>query len=192
MKRIDGFTAQERIGGKEMLPAGGYIAKILDAHEKQTQTGKSMLEISFDITAGEYAGFFKKDYAQNSSPDKKWRGVYRLFVPVGDGSERDSWSKNTLENTVWAIEESNPGYHWDWDETKLKGKNVGVLFRDKEWEYNGNTGITTECGAFTTVEKITSKTFKPLKAKMLKKQQIQENNPFSEMKTLDDDFELPF
>lgn len=192
MRKIDGFTAQERSGGKEILPAGGYVAKILDAHEKQTQTGKSMLEISFDIASGEYTGFFKKDYAQNTAEDKRWRGVYRLFVPVGDGSERDSWSKNTLENAIWAIEESNPGYHWDWDESKLKGKTVGVLFRDKEWEYNGLTGITTECGAFTTVDKINSKTFKPLKAKMLKKQQKQEIASFGELSTLEDDFELPF
>jgi hypothetical protein len=37
---------------------------------------------------------------------------------------------------MWAIEQSNPGYKWDWNEGGLKGKIVGINVR--EGSYNGN------------------------------------------------------
>jgi hypothetical protein len=69
---------------------------------------------------------------------------------------------------MWAIEQSNPGYTWDWDEKKLKGKKIGVIYRNREWEYNGNTGWTTEAGGSESVENIRAGKFKMLKDKPLK------------------------
>ncbi|MBQ2212810.1 MAG: DUF669 domain-containing protein [Ruminococcus sp.] len=56
IKQYNGFKA-ERTSGREPLPAGGYVAKILNAEVKTTQSGKDMLVLSFDITEGEHAGF---------------------------------------------------------------------------------------------------------------------------------------
>lgn len=165
MKKFENFEAKKS-GGTKRIPAGGYVAKILDAKEVTNDWGSTVI-ISFDITEGEYKDFFRTDYANQEREDKKWRGVFRLREPLDDGSERDSWTKRTFGNAIWAIEKSNPGYHFDWDEKGFIGKSVGVLFRNKEWEMNGNTGWTTECAVLTSVEEIRNNTYKIPKDKPL-------------------------
>ena len=166
MKPFNGFEAKKS-GAREKLPAGGYIAKILNA-EVVDYDRSSVLLISFDIAEGERKDFFRTDYKNQDSEDKKWRGTYRLYIPLDDGSEKDGWTKRTFGNAIWAIEDSNLGYHWDWDEATLKGKLVGVLYRNKEWKMNGNTGWTTECCALTSVDDIRQGNFKMPKDKPLK------------------------
>lgn len=166
MRPYSGYKA-ERKSAREILPAGGYVARIMDAKENVFEWGRK-LEISFDICEGEYRDFFAADYRSNTNEDRKWRGVYRLTVPKDDGTEKDGWTKNTFNGAMWAIEESNPGFRWAWDETALKGKFVGVIFRNKEWEMNGNTGWTTECGMLNSADNIRCGKFKPLKDKPLK------------------------
>lgn len=168
MKPYTGYTP-ERKSAREILPAGGYVAKIMDAKEVTYDWG-SRLVISFDIAEGDMRDFFAADYRSNTAEDKKWRGVYRLNVPKDDGTEEDEWTKKTFNGAMWALEESNPGYRWGWDEATLKGKSVGVIFRNKEWEMNGNTGWTTECGKLDSVNNIREGKYKPLKDKPLKNQ----------------------
>ena len=74
-----------------------------------------------------------------------------------------------MGNVIWAIEKSNPGYHCDWNENALKGKMVGVLFRNREWEIDGKTGMTTEACTFVSVDDIRTNNFKTPKPKMLNK-----------------------
>lgn len=193
IKQYNGAKAQRRSGGREILPAGGYVAKILDAKvEHQTYrdgTSADKLIVSFDIAEGNFIGFFKKDYNENTNEDKKWRGVYRLTIPKDDGSERDSWSKNTFNNFIYALEDSNPGYSWDWNEAMLKGKMIGVLFREEEWEYNGSTGMTTRCYAVDAVSAIHEGKYKIAKPKLLKKDNAY---PAPTPESVEDDGELPF
>ena len=188
MEKFSGFEPKKASGGRELLPAGGYIAKILNAEEVKYEWGK-VIVISFDIAEGEYKDFFTKDYRAQTQEDKKWRGTYRLSEPKDDGTEKDSWTKNAFNNAIWSIQESNPGYHFDWDETKFKGKLVGVLFRNREWEMNGNTGWTTECCALTDVGSIKNNTFKVPKDKPLSKKTMAAAFPPVEE---EDDGDLPF
>ena len=143
------------------LPAGGYIAQIFNAKVEEYQWG-SVLVVAFDITEGEYKGFFKKQYDSNTAEDKKWKGSYRLTIPVED-SQYFEGNKRSFNNFIYVLEDSNSGYHYDCDEKKLKGKKIGVLFRNKEWEMNGKTGWTTECGGVATVTDIHEGNFKPLR-----------------------------
>ena len=190
MKPYNGYEAKP-IVKKETLPKGGYVAKIVNAKEMVYDWGRQLV-IGFDILEGEYKGFFQKDFAQNPNEDKKWRGTFRLRVPNDDGSEQDNWAKNSFGHATLAIEDSNPGYHWDWNEAGLKGKIVGVLFRNREWEFNGNTGWTTECCAFCPVDEIHSGKFKMPKDKPLKasvQKEAAASDGFEEIQGLDD---LPF
>ena len=166
MKAFSGF-APEKSSSREQLPVGGYIAKILNAEEVTYDWG-SVLLIYFDIAEGDYKDFFKKDYDAQQREDKKWRGTYRLNIPKDDGSEKDGWTKRKFNNAIWCVEDANPGYHWNWDEKSLKGKMTGVLFRNEEWEHNGNTGWSTRCCAFTAVGDIRDGKFKMPKDKPLK------------------------
>ncbi len=165
MQAFKGYEAKKP-ASREKLPAGGYIARILKAEETQYSWG-NVLIISFDISEGEHKDFFALDYRSQEAEDRKWRGTFRLNTPKDDGTEKDGWTKKKFGGTMWAIEASNPGYHWDWDESKLKGRTVGVLFRDKEWQFSGLTGWTTECCAMCEVDAIRNNTFKMPKPKPL-------------------------
>ena len=185
MKAFNGFEAKKS-ASREVVPAGGYVGKILNA-EEITYSWGSVLLISFDITEGKYKDFFARDYKAQDREDKKWRGTLRLNVPKDDNTEQDGWTKRTFGNAMWAINESNPGYSWDWNETGLKGKSVGFLFRNREWEMNGNTGWTTECCALASVEDVRNGAFKMPKDKPLK---AAANTAFAPIETSDN--ELPF
>lgn len=152
MRKFSGFEAKKS-GGREILPAGGYVAKVLNAKEVNYDWG-DVIVISFDIVEGPHKDFFAADYRGQDGEDKKWRGTYRLNLPKDDGSEKDGWTKRAFGNVIWAFEDSNPGYHFDWDEATFKDKLVGVLFRNREWEWSGRTGWTTECCAMTSVSDI--------------------------------------
>lgn len=166
MKQFSGYKA-EKSTSKERLPIGGYVVQILNAEVKDYDWG-SVLLFHFDIAEGDYAGFFKADYDSQNREDKKWRGTFRLNIPKDDGSERDEWSKRSFGNAMYCIENGNPDYHWNWDETTLKGKMAGMLFRSEEWEYEGNTGWSTRACAFACVNDIRNGNFKMPKDKPLK------------------------
>ena len=82
---------------------------------------------------GDYEGFYAKEYKAQQSEDKKWHCNYLLNIPNDDGSEKDNWTKRRFKTFTEALEESNPGYRFDWDEQKFKGKIAGGLFNEREY-----------------------------------------------------------
>ena len=190
MKKFD-VEIKRNSGSGETLLAGGYVAKIMNAEVKEYSWGE-VLVISFDIAEGEYKDFFATQYRENTNEDKKWKGNFRLTVPQEGNQWYDS-QKKTFGNCLACIEESNSGYHWDWDEAKLKGKMVGVLFRNFEWEMDdGRNGWSTECCTLTTVDDIRNGKFKMPKDKPLKNKSATTTNTadFTEIDEADSD--LPF
>ena len=190
MKAFNGLEIKKSVSTNEPLPAGGYVAKILNAKVDEYSWGE-VLVISFDIAEGEYKDFFSKQYRENTREDKKWKGNFRLTVPQ-EGNQYFEGQKRTFGNAIWAIEESNPGYHWDWIEAALKGKMVGVLFREREWEWDGKSGMTTEACTFVSVDDVRANNFKMPRPKMLNKATSQpaNNSSFSAQDDLNSD--LPF
>lgn len=191
IRGYNNYSAKKSVS-REPLPAGGYVCRILDV-KIQNYTWGDVIVLSLDVVEGQYKDFFRKDYQAQSGEDKKWRGTLRLNIPKDDGSEKDAWTKRTFENAMWAFEASNNGYHFDWDEQKLKNLLVGVLYRNKEWEMNGNRGWTTESCAATSVEDIRSGNYKMPKDKPLSASA----NPaaaggYQSFASIGDDDELPF
>ncbi len=172
MRPINNWDQVQAAAERKKLPAGGYVVKIMDAcvrsYEGRDGNAFEKLEISIDITEGEYKDFYANEYRSQTQEDKRWKGVIRLYVPTGDGSERDEWTKSRLKAVTDALEDSNAGYHWDWNEKKLKGKIVGCLFREEEWEFNDRSGWATRPFKFVSAEnirtgKFTVPTKRPLK-----------------------------
>ena len=151
----------------DQLPKGAYVVVIKDVKEVKMDWGEVRLKVAFDIAEGEYKNFFRKQFDSNSNSDKKWKGTYRAVIP-NEKSQYFESERKTFNNLIYSLEDSNNGYHYDCDEQKFKGKFIGVIYRHKEWEMNGNTGWTTECGAVTNVKAIRENTFKSLKDKPLK------------------------
>ena len=131
-------------------------------------------------------------YKNNINEDKKWRGKYRLNVPKDDGTKEDGWTKNTFNGAMYAFEDSNGGFHWDWDENKLKDLTVGALFRRKEWEYNGQTGWTTECCELIPAQDVRENNFQIPKDKPLKNKSTARSAMPAGFEEIVDDDDLPF
>ena len=186
MKKFD-CEIKRSVGGSDPLPVGGYVAKIMNAEVKEYTWG-DVLVVSFDIAEGDYKDFFANQYKANTSEDKKWKGNFRINVPQ-EGNQWFDSQKRTFGNAIACIEESNSGYHWDWDEAKLKGKLVGVLFRNFEWEVNGNTGWSTECGTFVSVDDIRNGNYRQMKDRPLKNKPVETKPVFEEVIS---DEDLPF
>lgn len=186
MKKYSDVKAEKPVSGRETLPAGGYVCQILSARVESGEWGDTLV-IAHDVCEGEYKDIFKRDYENNPREDKKWRGTFRLRLPKYDGSEYDVFKKKSLGNFIWAVENSNSGYTWAWDEKTLKGKKIGLIYRNKEWAYNDRTGWTTEAAGTDSIDNIREGKFRPLKDKALP---VKESAPvFTEDV---DDGELPF
>lgn len=158
MKKLNGYAEAQTYTDQERLPAGGYILKIMNVEYKENDWGDVIL-LSFDIEEGEYKGYFADNWKAQTGEDKKWKGTYRLRVPKDDGSEQDIWTLRRFKTIMTNFEESNSTFHWDWDEQKLKGKRIGALFNNKEYDFNGRHGFFTNCHSLVTVEKIRSGKF---------------------------------
>lgn len=148
MKAFDGFNeAQEsakNMGGGR-LPIGAYICQIKNVQYVAGENGNSdRIDILFDITEGEQKNFFKKQYDSNTSEDKKWKGRKSIYVPKDDGSEKDTWTKNSFAKWVNGFEDSNSGYKWDWKEEKWKGLKVGIVFGETGTVIDGKEILYTE------------------------------------------------
>lgn len=193
MQQLKGFEKAKVItGGVPQLPKGGYIAKILDCKE-ESKNGYSWLAFSFDISEGEHKGHFAEQYRANTNENKRWRGTYNAFIP-DEGSQYYEENLNKFKTMIANIEESNPGYHWDWDETKLKGKLIGVIFGEKEFmTEKGDVIIVTECRGIRSVDCIKNDKFKMPALKTLSgAPSVTKSNTSSLDSMLDGDDDLPF
>ena len=159
MKPFNNYAETQALSETRKLPKGGYVCKILNAEVKDYSWGQS-LHISIDIIEGEYKDFYAADYRAQRAEDKKWKGVLRLSVPTDDGTEKDDLTKRIFKGNIEAVEDSNSGYHWDWDEKKLKGKTVGCIFRNEEWQMDGRSGWKAQPFKFIDAAKIRSGDFK--------------------------------
>ena len=187
MRAYSGYKKGTPTQEREKLPVGGYVLKIMDAEEVNYTWG-TVLKISFDIAEGEYKDFFANDYRSQQEP-KKWKGVRQITVPT-DGDEDKN--KDYFANQMANIEASNAGYEWDWNEKALKGKFVGAVFGEKEYEFNGNHGFFVTCRGFRTVDAIRAGKFKVPTRLMLNRAQNGSQDGFYPVDDSADDSDLPF
>lgn len=196
---ITGYKQAEATSFSELpkLQPGGYVVKILNVKVEPTDWG-SRLAIRFDIAEGEFKGFFDKLY--KATPDewenKKWKGSMRLSIPHNTGDEtKFKKSLGYFKSQIQAFENSNANLHIDcerdWDENVLKGKLVGALFNEKEWEMNGNTGWFTQCKRFVPVNDIRSGNFTiPKREELKNKPSTASNDSFDPNANLSDFVEI--
>lgn len=169
IKMPNNWNEVQEFSDKQKLPLGAYVGKVKKAVVQSTDWGDQLCLV-FDIAEGEYKDFFKNEFDNNQQEGKKWKGVLKQWLPKEDGSEKDEWTKRSLKGMVTAFEKSNLGFRWNWDESSLAGKTVGVLMRKEEWEYNGQTGWAVRPFRAISADKVRSGDFtlpadRPLKNK---------------------------
>ena len=190
IKQFGDYATTQAYTDEAGLPKGGYICKILNAQVKEGSNGQ-YIQIAYDIAEGEFENYFKKLYDARKSEDKKWSTYFFLNIPKDDGSEKDGWTKRTFKTFTNALEDSNEGYHFDWDESKFKGKLVGGLFRYEEYQkQDGSIGRSTKMSKSCSVAKIHSGNYKLPDDKLLN----QPANTSTNFMNIPDDVseEIPF
>lgn len=170
IRRPNNWNEVQEFSDRQKLPLGAYVCKVKQVNVQDNGYGEQLC-ILFDIAEGEFSGFYANDYKANTNENKKWKGVLRQFIPKDDGSEKDEWTKSSFKGMVTAFEKSNNGYRWNWDETSLAGKLVGILFRNEEWEYEGKTGWAVRPFRAISIDSVRNEDFtlpkdKPLKNKV--------------------------
>lgn len=123
MKQIDNFeNIQASTDASKLLP-GGYVVAIMNVEDFPD---KEYLKIEFDIAEGEFMNYYSDMLTMRGfwggkfirSYKEKAQGMFKAFIS--------------------AVEKSNDGFKWNWDESKLAGQFVGVVLGEEE--YIGNTG----------------------------------------------------
>ena len=117
----------------EILPAGGYIAKIVEVDDR-TWAGHSEPAhlIHMDIAEGEHKNIYKKN---NAGSDKdRWLGYW--FAEPSKGSP--DWLLSKVGGIQTSLMESNERVDLS-DPKSWKGKLVGVVVGDEEAESSSGT-----------------------------------------------------
>ena len=163
MKPISGFKSQRSNAGFEKLPAGCYVAQIKMAWV-EGQPPQQFLILRVEITEGEYAGYYTKrwkhDQDNGGKYEPKYKGDFKLRVPDERNNYPESDQKR-LEDAMAKIEESNAGYHWDWNEAGLKDQYIGINVQPGE--YNGIP--FTRIGGLESVDDVRTGKAVPMKAR---------------------------
>lgn len=152
MEIIKDFDKVEAKGMEDFkaLPIGAYECVIKDARiNHNEQSGKDTFKVSIDIASGEYKDYFQKMYEADTRIDRKWNNnAIRYLAYEGDNVAYFKGFIKTIEN-------SNVGYTWDWDETKLKGKKVCGVFQYEEYEkQDGTKGVKVRLSKFRSLDKM--------------------------------------
>lgn len=160
IKAFSDYDKVQAYGDFQRLPKGAYIVSILGVSVENGNSGQ-YLKLSCDIAEGDFTGFYGLQYKNNQSENRKWACNLLLNIPTDDGSERDGWTKRRFKTIMEAIEDSNEGFYWAWDETKLKGLKVGGLFNEREYEANdGSVRTATNLATFCAISKVRDGSYK--------------------------------
>lgn len=152
MEIIKNFDKVEAKGMDDFkpLPIGAYECTIVIAREnKNEESGKTTFKAGVDIASGEYKNYFKKMYDNDSRIDKKWNNnAIRYLAFEGDNV---AYFKGFLT----CVENSNPGYKWNWDEKTLINKKICGVFQYEEYErQDGTKGVKVRLSKFRSLDKI--------------------------------------
>ena len=180
-----------KVGESRILPAGGYVCKILKAEETKSRTGRDMIKMFFDIDDGEFAGYFKAMYdnwkASSDDPKSvKWpfTGTKWILLLNNEGE-----TNRDFKSFCTALEDSGTDV-WKndtFDVNSLKGAKLGIIFRREEHEYNGATSWRTVPWGFRSVKTIEDGTFNVPEDKALPERPLTDADSFSAMED-----EIPF
>ena len=193
MEKLKGFeTAKVMTGESTQLPKGGYIVKIMDCKEETTDSGYKYLDFAFDVAEGDFKGHFADIYTASTDENKKWKGTYRTFIP-DENSQYYEDNLTRFKTMISNFEESNKGFHWDWDETKLKGKIIGIVYGEEEYQPEGKDVLTiTKARYFTSVQRIRDGKFKIPQLKKLAGKSSAVSDPFAGFAVAEADDKLPW
>lgn len=192
MRPFADYNTTQEYTDFQRLPAGAYEVEIIRAEDSD-----KALCLLFDICGGEFDSYFRKKLADDRKSsivqNPKFKGVYRLWYP--DGGQYDDNKKRRMKTALKLIKDENNlniDFTREWDGAALKGARVGMIFQDKEWDYQGKTGFTAQPYGLITLEKLREGNFTLPEPKLLGTTQNDSDSfGFNGAPVLTDD-DLPF
>lgn len=168
MIQYEGMKSEEsKREGFGQLPVGAYVGICLDAKVEGLAPDQSLV-LAMDVDEGEYKEFYMKKYlaakdAGSKYGEVKFKGTYRLRIPNPDNKKAQYPESDVrrMNDMIFKFEYNNPGFHFDNDETKLKGLKIG--FSTQEDTYNGNT--FTRISRLEKIDAIKAGEVKPMSPK---------------------------
>ncbi len=157
-------TEAKEFGEFENLELGGHEIVILDAREYTSEiSGNTSLKVSVDIAGKDkQAGFFKKQYEDNTNADKKWPTGAVKYLSLKD--EQLAY----LKGFITSLEKSNSNFKFNTKGTweQLKGLKLAGQFGLEEYKDNeGNIKTAIKLVQFRSLDKLNE--IKIPKVKML-------------------------
>ena len=164
-----------KVGERKILPAGGYVCKILKAEETESRTGKQMVKVAFDIAEGEFKGYFREMFdawkANADDPQSvKWPFTGTKWILLYDN---EGATNRGFKSFCTALEDSgtNAWKKETFDVQALKDAKVGIIFRREEHEYMNTRSWRTVPAWFRSVDAVKAGDFtvpddKPLPQKV--------------------------
>lgn len=125
------------------LPKGGYICRILQAEEIKDKNGNPMVHIEFDIIDGEFTGHFMELFKsrKKANPTKEVKFPFEGQLWIGTQDYQDpSKTSRQFKGLCTALEDSGTEV---WDARgnfllgNLKNAEIGIVYQNKEQEYEG-------------------------------------------------------
>lgn len=146
MKRINNWeNIQESTTFKRLKPSG-YICKILKVED---HPDKEYLKIYFDVSGGEDKGYFKSQFEKDTRKERKWPNAGTFIRSYKDSAA------SMFKGFINAIEKSNKGYQWNFDEKTLVNKVVGLIVADEQYQnQKGQVRVRNYVAAVRSVETI--------------------------------------
>lgn len=176
MKKLDLQNVQETQEFAKLV-AGGYVCKITKVTDAPDKEG---LLIEFDICEGN----FKNYYANLCEKFNFWGG--KFFKSYKETA------LSFFKAFITAIENSNIGFKYDFDEKKLVGKFIGLTLRECEYKKNdGTIGTRLNVDECRSVQKIKAKEFEIKDLKRLDNKVDATSSKPSALTPVDDS-DLPF
>ena len=146
-------TEAKEFGEYETLELGGHEVTILDVREYTSDiSGNTSLKVSVDVSGTDkQAGFFKKQFDENTAEDKKWPSGAVKYLSLKD--EQIAY----LKGFITAVENSNKGFKFnkagEWNQ--LKGKKIAGVFGLEEYtKQDGTVGAATKLIQFRSLDKL--------------------------------------
>ena len=123
----------------ETVAPGGHICRIKSAEVGKSRNNQDMLILCLEIEeGGQYDGIYRRMYdarvrSAQGGQAVRWPCMY--YQMINDYQHPENTNPR-FKGLIRAVEESNPGFMWRWEERDLINRRVGMIFREEEYEAN--------------------------------------------------------
>ena len=159
---------------KMILPPDGYVCRIKNVEECESQRGTLQIRVQIDIAEGDYYAYWRNKW-EEKLVDNRHAGYPKggtIYISLYKNGNESEGINSTFKAFCEAYKESN-SIEVNWTATnwgnQFEGKYIGAVYRHRESEYKGHIYMQPEVAFWTSVDTIRNKTFKVPPTKYLQK-----------------------